>query len=122
MSKGQKGDKSIVWQDGSTTNRNADDSILGRDPAGPDRTSGTAGRDRVPTPLPARKVLRTLNDTVPDMLLKTDITGGIGPEGAVGGAVSGLTEEHEHGTPTVEHQCVDGVEEEAHNHTNQQRI
>jgi SWIM zinc finger len=52
--------------------------------------------------LPMRKVLRTLDNTVTDLLLKTDITGGIGPEGAVGGAVSGLTEEHEHGTPTVE--------------------
>ena len=45
-----------------------------------------------------RKVLRTLDNTVPDLLLKTDITGVIGPEDAVSGAVSGLTEELEHGT------------------------
>src|ERR1700730_12670135 len=70
--------------------------------------------------LPARNVLSTLDDTVPNLLLKTDITGGIGPEGAVGGAVSGLTEVHEHGTPTVKRHRVEGGEE-VHNHANQQR-
>ena len=61
----------------------------------PQKQSEEPTETPAPMELPARKVLRTLDDTVPDLLPKTDTTGGIGPEDAVGRAVSELTEGHE---------------------------